>query len=70
MGFGVRIPVNCHHKVEPMQWRHLNVFNKEFVIVSVLRHEDTVATVARSTVSPRPGGAQPALQPSSPSFSP
>jgi hypothetical protein len=28
--------VNCHDYVEPMQWRHLNVFNKECVIVSAL----------------------------------
>ncbi|MFM2167534.1 MAG: hypothetical protein RIS79_1905 [Verrucomicrobiota bacterium] len=26
-------PVVCHDHVEPMQWRHLNVFNKECVIV-------------------------------------
>jgi transposase len=26
-------PVTCHDHVEPMQWRHLNVFNKECVIV-------------------------------------
>ncbi len=29
-------PVNCHDHVEPMQWRHLNVFNKECVIVCAL----------------------------------
>ncbi len=23
-----RTPVTCHDHVEPMQWRHLNVFNK------------------------------------------
>jgi hypothetical protein len=25
--------VNCHYHVEPMQWRHLNVFNNECVIL-------------------------------------
>ena len=25
-------PVTCYHHVEPMNWRHLNVFNKECVI--------------------------------------
>ena len=29
-------PVTCHDHVEPMQWRHLNVFNKECVIVCSL----------------------------------
>jgi hypothetical protein len=29
-------PVNCYDHVEPMQWRHLNVFNKECVIVCAL----------------------------------
>ena len=29
-------PVSCHDHVEPMQWRHLNVFNKECVIVCEL----------------------------------
>ena len=29
-------PVVCHDHVEPMQWRHLNVFNKECVIVCAL----------------------------------
>ena len=29
-------PVTCHHHVEPMRWRHLNVFNKECVIVCAL----------------------------------
>jgi transposase len=28
--------VTCYDHVEPMQWRHLNVFNKECVIVSAL----------------------------------
>jgi transposase len=28
--------VRCYDHVEPMQWRHLNVFNKECVIVSAL----------------------------------
>ena len=28
--------VTCHDHVEPMQWRHLNVFNKECVIVCSL----------------------------------
>ena len=31
-----RPPVNCHDHVEPMQLRHLNVFNKECVIVCAL----------------------------------
>jgi hypothetical protein len=38
-----RTPVTCHDHVEPMQWRHLNVFNKECVIVWALprgRHGD------------------------------
>jgi transposase len=29
-------PVTCHDHVEPMQWRHLNVFNKECMIVCAL----------------------------------
>ncbi len=29
-------PVTSHDHVEPMQWRHLNVFNKECVIVCAL----------------------------------
>ncbi len=29
-------PVTCHDHVEPMQWRHLNVFSKECVIVCAL----------------------------------
>jgi hypothetical protein len=29
-------PVTCHDHVEQMQWRHLNVFNKECVIVCAL----------------------------------
>jgi len=29
-------PVTCHDHVQPMQWRHLNVFNKECVIVCAL----------------------------------
>ena len=29
-------PVRCYDHVEPMQWRHLNVFNKECVIVTAL----------------------------------
>ena len=29
-------PVTCYDHVEPMQWRHLNVFNKECVIVCAL----------------------------------
>ena len=29
-------PVVCHDHVEPMQWRHLDVFNKECVIVCAL----------------------------------
>ena len=28
--------VSCYDHVAPMQWRHLNVFNKECVIVSAL----------------------------------
>lgn len=36
--------VTCYDHVEPMSWRHLNVFNKECVIVTALprgkRHED------------------------------
>ena len=31
-----RTPVVCHDHVEPMQWRHLNVFNKECLIVRAL----------------------------------
>ena len=36
--------VTCYDHVEPMMWRHLNVFNKECVIVTALprgrRHDD------------------------------
>ena len=43
--------VTCYDHVEPMQWRHLNVFNKECVIVSALprgqRQED--GTIYRVT---------------------
>ena len=37
-GEGVRAGtvVTCHDYVEPMQWRHLNVFNKKCVIVCAL----------------------------------
>ena len=45
------IPVVCCDNVEPMQWRHLGVFNKELVIVSALprgRRGD-----GRYTVCPR-----------------
>ena len=28
--------MTCHDHAEPMQWRHLNVFNKECVIVCAL----------------------------------
>jgi hypothetical protein len=31
-----RTPVVFHDHVKPMQWRHLNVFNKECVIVCAL----------------------------------
>ena len=41
----VGTPVSCHDHVEPMRWRHLDVFNKECV------------TTARSTESLRPGQA-------------
>jgi len=43
-------PVICYDHVEPMQWRHLNVFNKECVIISALprgRRED--GTIYRVT---------------------
>jgi hypothetical protein len=30
------IPVTCRHHVESIQWRHLNVFKKEFVMVFAL----------------------------------
>lgn len=43
--------VSCYDHVEPMGWRHLNVFNKECVIVTALprgkRHED--GTIYRVT---------------------
>ena len=42
-------PVVCYDRVDPMQWRHLNVFNKECVS-SVRCREDAVATTARFTV--------------------
>ncbi len=29
-------PVTCHDHVQPMQWRHLKVFNKECIIVCAL----------------------------------
>ena len=28
--------MTCHDHVEPMQWRHLNAFNKDCVIVCAL----------------------------------
>jgi hypothetical protein len=42
--------VTCHDHVGPMQWRHLNVFNKECVIVFAPCREGGVATTARCTV--------------------
>lgn len=33
--------VSCYHRLAPMQWRHLNVFNKECVIVSALPRGET-----------------------------
>jgi hypothetical protein len=51
-------PVVCHDHVEPMQWRHLNVFKKECVIVCSLprdrRSEDGKAVPCDPTM----GGAQ------------
>ena len=38
-------PVTCYDHVEPMQWRHLNVFNKECVIQG-MRHR--VRSAARA----------------------
>jgi hypothetical protein len=32
----VGTPVTSHDHVEPKHWRHLNVFNKEWVIVCAL----------------------------------
>ena len=43
-------PVTCHDHVERMQWRHLNVFNEECVIVCVSCREDAVAMTVRCTV--------------------
>ncbi len=51
-----RTPVVYHDHVEPMQWRHLNVFNKECVIVCALQrgsHGDD-SKVYRVTKSGRP----------------
>ena len=31
-----RTPVTCYDHVEPLQWRHLNVFNKDCVILFAL----------------------------------
>ena len=32
----IGFPVTCYDHVAPMQWRHLNVFNKESVIICAL----------------------------------
>ena len=56
-------PVVCHDHVEPMQWRHLNVFNKECVIVCALprgrRGDDSKVYPCDSAV----GRTQQALHP-------
>jgi hypothetical protein len=53
----VGTPVTCHDHVEPMQWRHLNVFNKECVIVCALprgrRGDDSKVYRNRPAGTPR-----------------
>jgi hypothetical protein len=44
-----RTAVTCHDPVEPSQWRHLNVSNKECVIVCALP-QNAVAMTGRYTV--------------------
>jgi hypothetical protein len=47
-------PVTCYDHVEPMQWRHLNVFNKECVIVCALpAYSDANRTPIRFEVGQR-----------------
>ena len=45
----VGTPAVCHDPVEPMKWRHLNVFNKECGSSARCRGAG-VATTARCTV--------------------
>src|SRR5207248_11665906 len=51
--------VTCYDHVEPMQWRHLNVFNKECVIVSALPRgrRSRGASIYRGT-APREAGTE------------
>ena len=57
-----------HDQVESMQWQNLNVFNKEWVIVSALPQGDITMT-ARCTVSTHRarGSSRTSLRSSSPS---
>jgi hypothetical protein len=54
-------PVTCHDPVEPMQWRHLNVFNKECVIVCALPRGRRGDDSKVYPCDPAVGGAQQAL---------
>lgn len=54
--------VTCYDHVEPMQWRHLNVFNKECVIVSALPRGRRSQDGAIYRVTPPWEGRKQALQ--------
>jgi hypothetical protein len=54
-------PVTCYTHVEPMQWRHLNVFNRDCVIVCSLPRGRRANDGKMYRVTPPLGGAQKAL---------
>jgi hypothetical protein len=58
-----KTPVTCHDHVEPMQWRHLNVFNKECVIVCALPRGRRGDDSKVYPCDPAVGGTQQALYP-------
>ena len=56
-------PVVCQDHVEPMQWRHLNVFNKECVIMCALPRGRRGDNSKVYRVPPAVGRTQQALHP-------
>ncbi len=57
--------VTCYDHVEPMQWRHLNVFNKECVIVSALPRGRRSQDGAINRLTPPWGGGAASISPRS-----
>ncbi len=58
---GAGTPGNCHYHFEPMQWLHLNVFNKECVSVCALPRGQRSGDGKVYRVTPALGAAQQAL---------